>query len=642
MSTKKVARYGEWESPITPELMAKAAIRLSFVRIDGDDVYWVEGRPQEEGRNVLVRRRPGGAIEDVTPPGFSVRSRAHEYGGGAYLVSRGRIWFVNDADQRIYSQLPGSAPEPLTKEGPYRYADLALDRPRNRLICVREDHSPALEPANELVAVSLEDGSVTPLAVGHDFYSTPALNREERVLAWLTWNHPAMPWDETELWVAGFDEEGGLTQRRKVAGGYGNSIFQPTWSPLGGLYFVADPRGWWNLYRWDGDRAWCVLKKDAEFAVPQWNFGLRTFGFDADGRIVTAYCDRAVWRLGLIDPSTGVLERLPVEHTEIAHVAVSGRRVVFVGSAPDRPAEVVALDLDTGEKQVLRRSFEGAGELRGYLSDPRPVSFPTGDGETAHGFYYPPVNADFEAAAGDKPPLIVMSHGGPTAAAGTGFQLKIQFWTSRGFAVLDVNYRGSTGFGRAYRELIYGMWGVVDVADCVEGARFLTGKGQADPDRLIVRGSSAGGYTTLAALVFYDLFRAGASYYGIGDLETLLRDTHKFESKYLERLIGPYPQERDLYRERSPIHHVERLSCPVIFFQGLEDKVVPPSQAEAMVEALRKKGIPVAYLAFEGERHGFRRAETIRRAIEAELYFYGRVLGFEPAGELAPVEIDNL
>lgn len=641
MSTQNTKRYGEWESPITPELMAHAAVRLVAVAIDGDDLYWLEGRPAEEGRVVLVRRTADGAVADVTPEPFCVRSRAHEYGGGAFLVTGGRVYFVNDIDQRIYTHACGQPPTPLTPEGPYRYADLIMDASRERLICVRESHTTAGEPGHELVAVRLSDGTVETLASGHDFYSSPVLNRERRLIAWLTWDHPFMPWDETELWVAEIAGDGRLTAKRKVAGGYGNSIFQPAWSPTGGLFFAADPRGWWNLYRWDGDRAWCVLKKEAEFGRPQWQFGMRTFGIDADGRLVTAYCEEGVWRLGLIDPSSQVLERLPFEHTDITSLAVSGRRALFIGSSPHRRSEVVLVNLDTGAAQVLRTSLDVKIDLDD-ISDPRPVEFPTSGGKTAHGFFYPPRNRRFRGPADELPPLIVMGHGGPTSATGTGFSLNVQYWTTRGFAVLDVNYRGSTGYGRSYREQLAGQWGVADVEDCVAGARYLASGGRVDPQRLIIRGSSAGGYTTLAALTFTDLFRAGASYYGVADLETLVQDTHKFESHYLDWLVGPYPKRRELYLERSPIHHVEKLSCPVIFFQGLEDRVVPPNQAESMVAALRAKGLPVAYLTFAGERHGFRHASTIRRTAEAELYFYGKVLGFVPAGEIEPVQIENL
>ncbi len=641
MGKPKIAAYGEWESPITTDMMTAASVRLGAVAIDGENIYWLEGRPLEGGRYTLVRRSPDGATHDVTPTPFNVRTRAHEYGGGAFHIADHHIWFTNFDDQRIYHIAPGGQPRAITAAADCRYADLTLDAPRNRLICVRENHEGPGEPVNEIVAVSLEDGSTSVLAGGHDFCSTPALDQEYRMLAWLTWDHPNMPWDETELWVAAIGAGGALEEPRKIAGGYGNSIFQPAWSPSGGLYFVADPRGWWNPYRWDGDRAWCICKKEAEFALPQWLFGMRTYGCDIDGRIITAYCEEGIWRLGMIDPSAGVLERLPVEHTEIADVAVSGREVVFTGSSRHRPEEVVRLNLDTGGKDVLRSSLTAEIDPES-ISVGRPLEFPTTGGEVAHGFFYPPKSAVFEAPKRTRPPLIVMSHGGPTAATGNGYQLKIQYWTTRGFAVLDVNYRGSTGYGRAYRNLLKGNWGLADVDDCVSGAIFLVGAARADQQRLAIRGGSAGGYCTLAALAFRDYFKAGASYYGVGDLEALVRDTHKFESRYLDGLVGPYPQKRDLYRERSPVHHVGRLSCPVIFFQGLDDKIVPPNQAEEMVAALRAKGLPVAYLAFEGEQHGFRRAETIKRTLEAELYFYGRIFGFNPAGGLDPVDIENL
>ncbi len=642
MAIPKTARYGEWESPISTEMLVAESVRLGGVAVDGPDVYWVEGRPMEGGRNVLLRWRAGAAApEEVTPEPYSVRTRAHEYGGGAYLAAGGEVWFANFADQRLYRQRPGAPPEPLTAPGEFRYADMILDAARGRLICVREDHSGGGEPVNEIVAVGLEDGAVEVLAGGHDFCSTPALSPGGDRLAWLTWDHPNMPWDETMAWVAEFDPAGRLEVPRKVAGGDGVSVFQPAWSPAGELYVAADPGGWWNLNRWDGARLHCVVEMPAEFGQPQWLFGMRTYGFAGDGSIVCAYCRQGEWRAGRLFPETGELRRLGLDLTDIEGLAVTDRHAVFLGGSPRRPLAVIRFDLKTGEQRVLRESVSVAVDAS-CISEPANIEFPTAGGETAHGFFYPPRNGGFTAPEGELPPLIVISHGGPTAATSTALNLKLQYWTSRGFAVLDVNYRGSTGYGRAYRDRLKGEWGIVDVEDCLHGARYLADAGKVDAARLVIRGGSAGGYTTLAALTFHDLFRAGASYYGVGDLESLVRDTHKFESRYLDQLIGPYPERKDLYRARSPIHFTDRLSCPVIFFQGLDDRVVPPNQAEQMVAALRARRLPVAYLAFEGEQHGFRRAETIRRALEAELYFYGRIFGFTPAGRIEPVPIENL
>jgi len=621
----QVAPHGTWRSPITAEVVAQGGVRLGGVAFDDSEPCWIEGRPAERGRSVLVRN---GA--DITSPPFDVRTRAHEYGGGAYLIEQGRVWFTNFADQRIYYQAPGAAPVALTPAGPYRYADITLDPTRNRLITVRENHEGPGEPQNELVGVSLEDGSTRILAGRHDFCSSSALSPEGNRLAWLTWDHPNMPWDETELWLADVAPNGSLQSPQRVAGGNGVSIFQPAWSPDGTLWFVADPDGWWNLHFWDGRRPVCPLPMEAEFGLPQWVFGMRTFGFTSDGRLICSWNERGAWKAGQFYPASRRLDRFGLDLTEISAVAVSGDRALFLGGSPSLPTSVVACDTVTGESRVLRSSSSAKID-EGYLSRPEPIDFPTGGGATAHALYYPPRNAEHRAPSGERPPLIVVAHGGPTAAASASLDLKPQFWTSRGFAVLDVNYRGSTGFGRAYRELLQGKWGIADVEDCVNGGRYLADRGLVDPDRLAIRGSSAGGYLVLAALTFHDLFHTGASYYGISDLEALAKDTHKFESRYLDRLIGPYPEGAALYRARSPIHHADRLDCPVIFLQGLEDKVVPPNQAEKMVEILRGKHIPVEYLTFEGEQHGFRRAETIRRACEAELAFYGRVFGFSPA-----------
>ena len=632
------APNGTWASPITAELIARKSISLGAVALDGGDVYWTEGRPAEGGRVALVRRRGSGAIEDVTPRRHNIRSRVHEYGGGAFCVDDGVITFVNFADQRLYRHRAGERPRVLTPMGPWRYADMILDR--QRIIAVREDHAQeGTPPRNLLVAVNSSGrGQGTPIAEGKDFYSNPCLSPDGRQLAWLTWDLPNMPWDGTELWLAGLDSSGRPSRPRRVAGGTGTSVFQPQWSPDGTLHFVSDGSGWWNLYRLGAGGAVALCPMEAEFGLPQWVFGMSTYGFAEDGRLVATYRQGGEWRLGVV--AGGAVEPIETRFTGFDGLRVAGSRAAFIGTSPKEPSAVVSLDLDTGEAEILRRAFDVDIDPA-TLSEPRPVSFASEGGVTAHGTYYPPANKDFAAPKGEAPPLIVKSHGGPTGAASTALSLAIQFWTSRGFALLDVDYRGSTGYGRAYREALYGLWGVADVQDCVAGALHLARQGLADRGRLIIRGSSAGGYTTLAALTFSDVFRAGASHYGIGDLEALAADTHKFESRYLDQLVGPYPERRDLYRARSPLRHAERLNCPVIFFQGLDDKVVPPNQAEAMVASLKSRGVAVAYLALEGEGHGFRRAENVRRVLEAELSFYGIVLGFTPADGFGPLPIDN-
>jgi dipeptidyl aminopeptidase/acylaminoacyl peptidase len=450
-----------------------------------------------------------------------------------------------------------------------------------------------------------------------------------------------MPWDGTELWVGEFMGDGGLGRTERVAGGEHESIFQPEWSPDGLLHFVSDRTGWWNLYRWRDRHIEPLCMMPAEFGRPQWVFGLSTYGFESVGRIICTFTQEGTWRLASLDTSTHRLEPIETPYSEVISLRVAPDRAVFCAGSPTEGLSMIQLDFARRGLEVLRRSSQVAIDS-GYLSMPRAVEFPTGHGLMAHGFFYPPQNRDYVAPAGERPPLLVVSHGGPTSATSSTLRLEIQYWTSRGIAVLDVNYGGSTGYGRPYRQRLEGQWGIVDVDDCVNGARYLVERGQVDGNRLAIRGGSAGGYTTLCALTFRGLFRAGASYYGISDLEALARETHKFESRYLDRLIGPYPRRRDLYRERSPIHSTDRLSCPVIFFQGLEDKVVPPNQATLMVEALRAKGVPVAYVPFEGEQHGFRSAQNIKRALDGELYFYSRVFGFALGDPVAPVRIENL
>jgi len=426
-----------------------------------------------------------------------------------------------------------------------------------------------------------------------------------------------------------------------VAGGRDESVFQPRWSPDGTLTFVSDRTNWWNLYRWRDGEVEHLVDMAAEFGKPQWVFGMSAYAFASARRMICSYTQDGVWHLASLDLETLALTPFDLPYTDIAYVQAGPGRAVFRGGSPTEPRSIVEVDLGTEEIKVLRRATEVPVE-KGYLSRPRPIAFPTEDGWTAHGFYYPPQNPDYEGPEGVRPPLMVISHGGPTAATTSTFDLAVQFWTSRGIAVLDVNYRGSTGYGRAYREALEGDWGIADVEDCVNGARYLVDQGEVDGDALLIRGGSAGGYTTLRALTQHEVFAAGASYFGVSDLEALARETHKFESRYLDRLIGPYPERKDLYVERSPVHHAHEISCPVIFLQGTEDEVVPPEQAQVMVEALEEKGLPVAYVLFEGEQHGFRRAETIKRALEAELSFYGQVLGFEPAGSIEPVKIEGL
>jgi len=600
-------------------------------------------RPGEGGRYAVVKRSPDGSTVDVTPATFNARTRVHEYGGGAFWIADGNVYFSNFTDQRLYHQVAGSDPKPITQEGDFRFADGILDRGRGRIICVREDHTESeREAVNTLVSVKVDgDDGGQIMVSGNDFYASPRLSPDGSRLAWLSWNHPNMPWDGTELWVGEIEENGLLGHAERVAGSADESIFQPEWSPDGALYFVSDRSGWWNLYRLEKGKIYPLCDMEAEFGLPQWIFGMSTYAIESADRVICAYAQRGIWHLATINTTTGGYEEIGTPYTSIEFVhAVSGR-VVFVAASATEPSSVVQLDLATGDLEVLRRSSAMRIDAD-YLSEPLAMEFPTEHGMTAHAFFYAPKNPDFVGPEKERPPLVVMSHGGPTAATSGTLNPVIQHWTSRGLAVLDVNYGGSTGYGRTYRQRLEGQWGVVDVEDCVNGARFLVERGAVDGDRLAIRGGSAGGYTTLCALTFHDVFKAGASYYGVSNLEALVKDTHKFESRYLDRLTGPYPESRDLYLERAPINSVDHLSCPVIFFQGLEDKIVPPNQAEMMVEALRAKGVPVAYVPFEGEQHGFRRAETIKRALDGELYFYSKVFGFTLADSVEPVDIENL
>ncbi|MDH3529480.1 MAG: S9 family peptidase [Acidobacteriota bacterium] len=642
MTSPQTKPYGTWKSPITSELIVSRAIGLGEVRLDGEDIYWSELRPSEGGRICVVQHTSDGRVIDRLPAPFNARTRVHEYGGGAYSVKDGILYFSNFEDQILYRQEGDNAPEPITKDPAMRYADGVVDPSRNRIILVREDHRhPESEAINTIAGIDLTNGESSVLASGNDFYASPRISPDGCRLAWMTWHHPKMPWDGSELWVADVIEDGTLRNQKLVAGGENESVFQPEWSPDGVLYFVSDRTGWWNLYRESGEGVESMCAMEAEFGMPQWVFGMSTYAFASKNEIVCTFTQNGEWTLATIDTVSLELKEIGTPFTDVSDVQAGSGFAVFRAGSPMLPASIVRLDLQSHEIATLRRSSNVNVEA-GFLSEPRSIEFPTAQGLTAHAIFYPPNNKDYRAPEGERPPLIVKSHGGPTAAADATFNLRIQYWTSRGFGVVDVNYGGSTGYGRAYRERLDGVWGIVDVEDCVNAAKFLVEQGEADSDRLAITGGSAGGYTTLCALTFHDVFSAGASHYGVSDLEALAVDTHKFESRYLDGLIGPYPEQKELYRRRSPIHSADRLSCPLIVFQGLEDKVVPPNQAEAIVEAVRKKGLPVAYVPFEGEQHGFRRAENIRRALDGELDFYARIFGFEPADELEPVPIENI
>ncbi|WP_344411949.1 S9 family peptidase [Pseudonocardia ailaonensis] len=638
--------YGSWPTPITSEQVVAASVRLSGARVDGDSVYWAEGRPGEGGRTQLVRRDPDGTVTDLLPEGFDARTGVHEYGGAAWWVRGGVVWFANWADQRLYRLEPGGAPVPITPEPAQpradRYADgfLAGDQ----LLVIRERHegASATEVRNEIVRLPADRGSGEPevLVSGPDFVSSPRLSADGKRLVWIQWNHPSMPWDDTVL--MGRNLETG--DEANIAGGPGESVTEPRWQPDGSLYFLSDRTGWWNLYRWrSGQDIEPLVVLDAEIGVPAWQIGSARYAVLPGGRIVFARWSKGYDGLAVREPD-GEYTELDLPFSAIASVAPYGvGSVLVVAGTPTEEPGVHVVSVD-GDLETLCAPRE-LGIDDGYLSVPEAISFPSVDGDgqprRSHALYYPPANPDHGGPEGERPPLLVVIHGGPTAAAVPVLSLSVQYWTSRGFGVVDVNYGGSTGFGRAYREQLNGAWGIVDVADCLAAARFLATTGRVDPQRLAIRGGSAGGYTVLAALAREDTpFSAGADHFGVADLEALAADTHKFESRYLDRLIGPYPAARDVYVERSPIHRVEEFHTPLIVLQGAEDAIVPPNQSEAIVEALRARRVPVAYLLFPGEQHGFRRAENIRRALDAELSFYAQVFGFET--DVEPITVENL
>lgn len=628
--SQTIANHGEWASPISSDYIAASAVRLGQLQVTADAVYWTELRPSDGGRTVLVRS-DGTATQLAVPPWFNVRTRVHEYGGGAFLVTDDAIIAVHDDDQRLY-RISGETATPLTADDGLRYADMIVDHRRRRLIAVTEEHQPDGGVVNRLATIALDGGenAARTLVEGHDFYASPRLSPDGRKLCWLSWNLPRMPWDGTTLFVADVGEQGELTAIRAIAGNKHEALAQPEWLNNDELIYVSDRDNWWNLYLFDGHHHRPLAPREAEFSFPMWQFGMSSYApLDAQ-RIVATYTESGRWHLGLLEIASGDLTPLALPYTEFSQVRATAKAIVCVAGAPSESARVISIDPTTGTPRVLHEST--ATEIdTGYLATPQHIAFPTRDGTESYAWYYRPTNPAFRAPEDQLPPLLVKSHGGPTGATSTLLDWRIQFWTSRGFAVLDVNYRGSTGYGRPYRQMLQHRWGEIDVSDCIDGAEYLVARGDVDPARLAIAGSSAGGYTTLCALTFHDCFSAGASYYGVSDIEALMVDTHKFESRYDHFLIGEYPAEQEKYRARSPIHFAEHLSCPVIFFQGEDDKVVPPNQAERMVAVLREKNLPVEYVLFAGEGHGFRRAENIKMAMDRELAFYGRVFAFEPS-----------
>jgi dipeptidyl aminopeptidase/acylaminoacyl peptidase len=634
-TTKQSAPFGSWNSPITADAVVIETLQLSEPRPDGKDVYWIEGRPPL-GRGVIVVRSEIGDIADVTPPGFDARSQVYSYGGGAYTVHQGTVYFVHYSDNQIYKQsshrtgagqIVWGAPTKITSRPNSLFADLCVDSTRNRLIAIKEDRpnpDDAINATHTLVAIDINSGNEIVLDTGFDFYSSPALNPDGSKLAWLCWSQPNMQWTSSYAFVATFDQAGQLRNKHSVAGGPAESVFQPQWSPSDDLYFVSDRAEFWNLYRLNGISVEPVLQRQAEFAIPQWHLGESTYAFLSADKMVYSYTEDGIWRLGALDTSTLTAAEYDTKFSSITGVRATAGAVVIRCSTPAQPVAICSVDPDSGVVSPLKYALpaDSFQKFRNYFSTPQPIRFTTSDGDFSYGFFYPPFNPDWDAPRGEKPPLLVMSHGGPTAAADTGLSLSMQFWTSRGFAVLDVNYRGSTGFGRSYREKLYRQWGVFDVLDCISGAAHLIKQGKVDGNKLAVRGGSAGGYTTLCALTFHNAFKVGASYFGISDLKALAMNTHKLELHYLDWLIAPFKPDNPLYYERSPINFVDRLSAPIIFLHGEKDQVVPLEQAEKMYFSLLGRHVPTCLLIFQGERHGFRQSSHNRSALESELLFY--------------------
>lgn len=644
VSTTDATPYGEWQSPIDAADVARLQTPLEVVAIDGGRALWAERRADEEGRTVVVAH-DGATITDVVDDTANVRSTAHEYGGGAVAVRDGQIWYCNYSDQRVYRRVGDAEAVAITPEGP-RYADLQAPAHSQELYAVRERHDgDGVE--RDIVALSW-DGSGEPrvLTTGHDFYSSPRLSPDGKQLAWVSWDHPDMPWDATQLWVADLGPDQTLGRLRLVAGGENESVQQPLWHTDGSLWFVNDPDGWWNLYRLTpGGDVEAMTTDQVEYGWPAWQFGLQTYGFLTDGRVVAIANESGVQRVVTFIPGKSpTKESLPFSAIK-PKLITDGRNVLVVAGTPSEPMAVVRWDASTGDVSTLRR--ESTFDLHpDDMSVPRAIEFPTTGGKTAHAFFYAPRNAGAgvvsrgDTVVGELPPLVVMSHGGPTSQSPASFSLATQFWTTRGFAVVDVNYGGSTGYGRPYRERLNGNWGIVDVDDCVNAARFLANSKLVDRERMAIRGGSAGGFTTMSALTFHDDFAAGASYFGVADIKSLAEHTHDFESRYMDRLVGTLPEQEEVYLARSPIHHTDQLTTPIILFQGLEDAVVPPEQSEALARALTERGVPHKYVTYEGEQHGFRRAKTIIHALESELAFYGQIMRFSPAG-VQPLQLDG-
>ncbi len=612
------APYGTWDSPITAEKASSAIVAFQDVAIDNETIYWSEMRPLEGGRYQIVKYVNGHA-EDVLPQGFNARTRVHEYGGASFTVYKGILYFSNYQDQRLYRLEPNHKPEPITPEG-MRFADIKVTP--IGIIAIAESHLVKdKEAKNFLALIDPHTGEVKELAGGHDFYSSPALSNDYSKIAWISWDHPNMPWDNTQLWIADINAQG-LSNKKQIDKEFKQqAFFEPLWDPKNNLVVVSDKTNWWNLYQVHGEKLERLFPVESEIGQPLWNFGASTWGFYQNA-IVCTFFKNGKNRLFRFD---GKLTEIELPYKSFSQLRTSGNTMAFIAGSPDKPTAIVLFS--KGQFIVLRENSD-IKISADYLSVPEHITYNSGD-RISHAYYYAPKNKGYRGKSGTKPPLIVKSHGGPTANCGCNLNFDIQYWTSRGFAVVDVNYAGSTGYGRQYRQSLYQHWGIYDVQDCARAALYLVDKGLVDKDKLAITGGSAGGFTTLAALAFTDTFHVGASHYGVSELAALATDTHKFESRYLDNLIGPYPQEKALYDERSPVYHLDKLKSPVIFFQGDEDKIVLPNQAEMMVKALQDKGVLTEYWLFKGEQHGFRKAENRITALEKQREFFLKVFGIK-------------
>jgi dipeptidyl aminopeptidase/acylaminoacyl peptidase len=642
---KQQVSYGAWPSPISAGDLVAGALIPTDLWAEGGVTWWSQTRPDEGGRIQVVRRDADGSVHDVLPPGWNARTRVHEYGGGAWWVHDGVVFAVSWSDQRLYRAEPGADPIALTPEPAeamgLRYADGRVTPDGRTIVCVREAHD-GHDVRNEIVALAADALSEpVVLFTGTDFVAAPRVSADGRRLAWLSWDHPNMPWDDTTLWVGELTAAGAkstLTSIRRVAGGHDESLVQPEWTRSGELLVVSDRTDWWNVYRvddLDGDPTLAALHDlKAEVALPAWVFGQSRYVSHDDGSVSFTYSNADGAHLVQLG-TDGVATDDVLPYLSLSALWADGDRLVALAS--QALAEAVVVELRP--RATVLRAARDLGIDPASIARPRHVAFPTTDGATAYALVYEPANAEVEGPPSELPPLVVTVHGGPTGSADPSFRLSVQYWTTRGFALADIDYRGSTGYGRAYRKLLDDAWGIADVEDACNAALWLAEQGMVDAKRLAIRGGSAGGFTVLAALAERDVFATGASYFGVADLGALASDTHKFESRYLDRLVGPWPEAAAVYTERSPLSHIDGFDRPLIVFQGDEDAIVPPSQSEMIVDALAAKHIPHAYLLFAGEQHGFRRAENIVRATESELSFFAQVFGFVPAGDIEPVPI---